>query len=109
MPGSSIPLRVDTASLIFTGSDLTLMLPRENLLRLHHVEQIPATCMWASAATLSARVFKHKNKWFEDSFTARYSFDLLVCVDLSRPAVDQWQNCLQIAVALMIAPPQLSS
>jgi putative endonuclease len=30
------------------------------------------------SSDLSARVFKHKNKWFEDSFTARYSFDMLV-------------------------------
>jgi putative endonuclease len=30
------------------------------------------------SSDLSARVFKHKNKWFEDSFTARYNFDMLV-------------------------------
>jgi putative endonuclease len=30
------------------------------------------------SSDLSARVFKHKNKWFEDSFTAGYSFDMLV-------------------------------
>ncbi|PYP90955.1 MAG: endonuclease [Candidatus Angelobacter sp. Gp1-AA117] len=27
---------------------------------------------------LRARVFQHKNKWFKESFTARYKFDMLV-------------------------------
>ena len=31
-----------------------------------------------SSSELQRRVFQHKNKWFEDSFTSRYKFDMLV-------------------------------
>jgi putative endonuclease len=31
-----------------------------------------------TTSELQARVFKHKTKWFEGSFTARYCFDMLV-------------------------------
>jgi putative endonuclease len=31
-----------------------------------------------ATSELQARVFKHKNKWYEGSFTARYRFDMLV-------------------------------
>jgi hypothetical protein len=50
---------------------------RENLLRLHYVEQIPQPGCGLQQR-LVCKSFKHKNKWFEDSFTARYSLDMLV-------------------------------
>lgn len=31
-----------------------------------------------STSELQPRVFKHRNGWYEDSFTARYNFDMLV-------------------------------
>jgi putative endonuclease len=31
-----------------------------------------------TTSELQARVFKHKNRWYEGSFTARYRFDMLV-------------------------------
>jgi predicted GIY-YIG superfamily endonuclease len=30
-----------------------------------------------ATSELQTRFFKHKNKWYEGSFTARYSFDML--------------------------------
>jgi putative endonuclease len=31
-----------------------------------------------TTSELQARIFKHKNRWYEGSFTARYRFDRLV-------------------------------
>lgn len=31
-----------------------------------------------STSELQVRIWKHKNGWYEDSFTARYNFDMLV-------------------------------
>jgi GIY-YIG catalytic domain-containing protein len=77
MPGSSIPLRVDAVLLISTGRVLLSRCPVKTYF-VYIMSNNSRRLYVGFSSDLSARVFKHKNKCFEDSFTAHYRFDMLV-------------------------------
>jgi putative endonuclease len=62
---------------------------------------------------LAARVFQHKNKWHEGSFTARYRFDMLVYFEsFSNPneaivrekEIKGWQREKKLRLILSVNP-----